>query len=696
MVAAWSPGRNALSGASHPTMKLYLAEKPSQGREIAAVLGAITKKEGWMEGDGIIVTWAFGHLLAEAEPDDYNPDYKRWSLGDLPIIPDPWQYKVAKGARKQLSTIRKLLRKASSVVIATDADREGETIGRSILEYCGWSGEIERLWLSALDEQSIRTALATLKKDHETVNLYYAGQARTRADWLIGMNLSRLYTLLAQQQGFDKVVSVGRVQTPTLRIVVERDQMIREFTPVPYFIVSIQLESEGQSFSAEWIPHNDHPDVDDHGRCIGSAYAQRISEALQAFPLITVTDTQQKKKKRPAPLVFALSDLQVLINQQTGMSAADVLKIAQQLYEAKLITYPRTACSYLPESQGEDAQKILQQLGRIHGLEQMAGNADTSLVSRCWNDAKVEKSSHHGMIPTVEIEALTQQSKEAVYVYLAIATRYIVQFYPAYEYLDTTLSLIHISNEQFEAKGRMTIVPGWKSVLGDMGEEKEKPLPDIGAIPVELPVQSINQVPKQTNPPAHYTEGSLLSAMKNAAKFVKNPDLKAMLRETTGIGTEATRADIIKNLLKKHFLTKKNREIRSTDAGRAVITTVTQQISDPAITALWEQSLDDIAHGKQTRDAFLQRQELWIKQLVKHAMKENESATAFKQIATRLPPCPKCGNPLKRISGKHGYFLSCSGYPECQYTAPDIKHSSQKKDSASQQLNNRNQQNHQL
>ena len=324
-------------------MQLYLCEKPSQARDISRVLGARQKGDGCLMGDDKIVTWCFGHLLEMASPDAYDEAFKRWSFETLPIVPSRWKLEVKKDARKQFKIIQELLKKASSVVIATDADREGETIAREILELCRWQGRIERLWLSALDDSSIRKALDNILPGAKTEPLYYAGLGRARADWLVGMNLTRAYTLIGKQHGHDGVLSVGRVQTPTLNLVVERDLLIEQFKPTAYYELIAEFGTTTGNFNAKWQPPQSVSDTE--GRCTNQQAALKVAQRIDARQG-TITKATTELKKEPAPLPFDLSSLQQEASRRWGMGAQEVLDTAQALYEThKALTYPRTGIS---------------------------------------------------------------------------------------------------------------------------------------------------------------------------------------------------------------------------------------------------------------------------------------------------------------------------------------------------------------
>src|SRR5476649_1784338 len=378
-------------------MRLFLCEKPSQGRDIAAVLGATKRGNGFLQGAGVAVTWAVGHLLETASPEAYGPQFgKPWSLNSLPILPLQWQMVVKKNTQDQFTVIEKLLKQVDEVVIATDADREGEVIARSLLDFCGWQGPVNRLWLSALDDASIRSALASIRPGADTLPLYYAGLGRSRADWLTGMNLSRLYTLKAREKGYDGVLSVGRVQTPTLALVVNRDREIASFVPKPYWLVRATLKVGEVTFTAQWVPAKTY--TDEEKRCVHQAIAHQVAQLCRQAGQAQVIEMEKKRETEATPLAFTLGTLQQACAKRWDMSPQQVLDTAQSLYEThKATTYPRTDCGFLPLTMREEIPIVLAALVKTdYSLTSLVAGLDTDIVSRIWNDKKI--TAHHGMI----------------------------------------------------------------------------------------------------------------------------------------------------------------------------------------------------------------------------------------------------------------------------------------------------------
>lgn len=649
-------------------MRLFLCEKPSQGRDIAAVLGASKKAEGCLRGNSTIVTWGFGHLLEQAAPEAYDPAYKRWALETLPIIPANWKLEVKKDGRKQFGVIRKLLKEASEVVVATDADREGETIAREILDQCQYRGKVARLWLSALNPESIRKALANLLPGDATYPLYQAGLGRSRADWLVGMNMTRAYTLLAQKQGYEGVLSVGRVQTPTLRLVVDRDRAIDNFVPTPFWEVLGHFSVATGSFTARWKPR-DETLLDDAVRCINEAAARSLAQRAQGKQG-QITHLETSRKKEAPPLVMDLATLQQEGSRRYGYGAQQVLDIAQALYEThKATTYPRTDCRYLPESMLSEAEGIVKALLQSdQGLLSLRNHLDLRRKSRVWNDSKI--TAHHGIIPTASRCDLSKMSEPERNLYDLICRHYLAQFMPLHEY-DQTDVVVKLEGEDFAVSGRQVKVDGWKVVFSkalgeDAQEDKDAESAEQKQVLPPLTqgeactAASIEVVSKRTTPPKPFTDGTLISAMKQVARHEPNETLKARLKESAGIGTEATRAGIIETLLKRGFVKKQKRALVSTATGQQLIDSLPALLTAPGMTALWEQSLDEVADGRLTLQEFMKRQEVLIQKLVQQASGITIS------VPSSAPKCPECGSPMRQRKGANGPFWGCSRYPDCK------------------------------
>lgn len=649
-------------------MRLFLCEKPSQGKDIGRILGATQRGEGCLNGSGVTVTWCIGHLVEAAAPEAYDEKLKRWSIEQLPIIPQHWRVEVKPKTATQFKVVKALLAKATQLVIATDADREGELIAREIIDLCGYRGPIERLWLSALNDASIRAALGKLRPSAETLPMYYSALARSRADWLVGMNLSRLFTVLGRQAGYDGVLSVGRVQTPTLKLVVDRDREIAAFVSVPYWAIDVSLSAGGQAFTAQWVPPEGC--TDDASRCLQQPVAQQAAQQMRAAGSAQVVSVETERVREGPPLPFDLGTLQEVCSRQLGLDVQETLEIAQALYEThKATTYPRSDSGYLPESMFAEVPTVLDSLLKTDpALRPIMAQLDRSVRSRTWNDAKV--SAHHGIIPTLEPANLSAMSEKESAVYRLIRAHYLAQFLPHHEF-DRTVANLSCGQQTLAATGKQVVVKGWRLVLAEPqpeedgdGATRSQVLPALRE-GLACQVAGVDLKALKTLPPRPYTQGELVKSMKGVAKLVSDPRLKQKLKDTVGIGTEATRANIISGLIARGYLVKKGRAVRASDAAFTLIDAVPAAIADPGTTAVWEQALDMIETGQLTLDLFINKQAAWISQLI-----TQYGSTSLSIKVPQGPACPQCGAPTRQRSGKSGPFWSCSRYPDCKGTLP--------------------------
>ncbi|MBF0358420.1 MAG: DNA topoisomerase III [Magnetococcales bacterium] len=677
-------------------MILYLCEKPSQARDISRVLGVTTRRDGYFDGPAIQVTWCIGHLLEMIVPDGYKSEWKQWRLDSLPMIPERWKLDVRKSVSKQYATVRTLLKSVDEVVLATDADREGETIGREVLERCRFKGKVSRLWLSALDDSSIKKALGAMLPGEKTLPLYHAGMGRARADWLVGMNLSRVYTILGRHGGYDGVLTVGRVQTPTLKLVVDRDRQIENFKPVDFYDLLAVLKAESGRFVAAWVPGKNN--ADSEGRCLDKELVYGLLEKIKGKAGV-VSSANTKRIKEQPPLPLELSTLQQEASRRWALGAKRGLEVAQALYEKhKAITYPRTDCRYLPKSQISDIPGVLAAISQSdQAFTKIIQGADISLRSKAWNDKKI--TAHHGIIPTTARVNIGAMSQDEFRLYDLVRRHYIAQFYPAFEF-DRTVIDSKIEAELFRASGRVERILGWKDVLRSESQNSKKASKDKQRSEQKLPpvekddiveVEKAKIEEKKTKPPPRYSEGTLIGAMKSVGRLVEDKRLRKILRESSGIGTEATRASIIENLLtRKLLVTEGKKNLVSMPVARALIDMLPHSVTDPATTAVWEQALDDIAYGEGTLEGFLDKSTTWINRLVAN-VKERErlgisqfsnlqaDASIQSECGTPKKQCPKCGKAMLRRKGPTGYFFGCSGYPGCRYTTADTESENKQK-----------------
>ncbi|MEZ8803439.1 DNA topoisomerase III [Vibrio splendidus] len=598
--------------------RLIIAEKPSLGRAIAAALPNPQKKDqGFIKcGNGDVVTWCIGHLLEQVEPDAYDDRYKKWNLADLPIVPEQWQLRPRKTSSKQLTVIRKLLKDATQIVHAGDPDREGQLLVDEVIDYCKVSKakkeSMDRLLISDLNLPAVKRALSQMRSNRDFIPLSISALARSRADWLYGMNMTRAYTLLGQKAGYQGVLSVGRVQTPVLGLVVRRDEEIENFIPKDYFTLHalIPYQNNGQSFDirARWKPSEAcKPWQDEEGRVLNRKLVENVANRIMNRPA-TVTESEQKQSKQAAPLPYSLSALQIDASKRFGMSAQQVLDTCQSLYEKhKLITYPRSDSRYLPKDHYSQRESVVDAIANnAKELQSGAQGADLSLKSKAWNDSKAD--AHHAIIPTPKKSSVNGLSANEMKIYQQIARQYLMQFYPPAVFADAKL-VFDIAGGVFIAKGRQLINPGWKVLMGKTDTEEKGdgtdtvPPLDKGTV---LTCREGLIGDKKTEPPKHFTEATLLQAMTGIARFVANKDLKAILKETDGLGTEATRAGILDTLFKRQLLTRQGKSIHSSPAGRGLINALPEDSTFPDMTAHWEHQLQGMAERNQAYQPFMQ------------------------------------------------------------------------------------------
>lgn len=651
-------------------MKLFIAEKPSMARELAQCLPAPQSRgNGFIKTGGGIVTWAYGHVLQQAEPQDYDGRYKTWRAEDLPIIPEAWKLLISPNSKDQFQTICRLIEEADTIVNAGDPDREGQLLIDEILDYIHNTKPVQRILLNALDEKSIHEALDDLRDNHDFLHLKESALARSRADWLIGMNLSRAYTLAARRQGHHVVFPIGRVKTPTLALVVRRQRELDNFKPVTYYVVKADFLHEKGLIQAQWQPADTLPGLDEEGRVIDERQAKAVLEKLQAHPEGTIEERKKTKKKENQRLPLSLSALQVLAGKRYGYSPQQVLDTAQQLYERKLTSYPRSDCEYLPLNQRKDVPKILGNLGQIQTgkLLHWVKGADGSIKSRAWNDSKI--TAHHAIIPTTmpcHFEKLTSMQQ---HIYYLVAQAYIAQFYPVHEY-DQTRIVIKAAEETFIAHGKVITQMGWKELYRSDKHDDED---DKGELPVVRKGDAVTYQQglidkKATKPPQRFTSSTLLQAMKEIYKYVKDDSLKKKLKEVQGIGTEATRATIINELIRRKFLVEegKKKYLKPTQMAYMLVDALPDEMVYPDETAIWEDRLYQMSEGKDSLQAFLDDQIMFLKRLVTAAgvAAIEPQKTADGNVVT----CPQCGSPMVLRHGKYGDFYGCSQYPKCRCT----------------------------
>lgn len=635
--------------------RLYIAEKPSLGRAIAAVLPRPHKNNnGYIEtGNGDIVTWCIGHLLEQVEPDAYDEKYKKWNMTDLPIIPEQWQLSPRKSAKQQLAVVRKLAKQATDIVHAGDPDREGQLLVDEVIDYVKVSAKkktaIQRLLISDLNPAAVKRALSTMRSNREFIPLSVSALARSRADWLYGMNMTRAYTLLGQKGGYRGVLSVGRVQTPILGLVTRRDDDIANFKPKPFYEVFALIPYQDMDIRARWKPSEAcQPWQDEEGRVLNRQLCENVLKRIKGQPA-EVTESERKETRQAPPLPYSLSALQIDAAKRFGMSAADVLANCQSLYEKhKVITYPRSDSRYLPNEHFKQANDVCRAVAsNASELLHACNGVNTALKSKAWNDKKVD--AHHAIIPTPKQISPNALSGSESKVYQLIARQYVMQFYPAAIYAEAKL-VFTIAQGHFIARGRQLMSTGWRELLGrDQAEDKAKasgnseqgltdkvPPLEKGTV---LTCREGEIKDKMTEPPKAFTEATLLQAMTGIARFVSDSSLKKILRDTDGLGTEATRAGILELLFKRQLLMRQAKNIHATDAGRGLVYALPDEATYPDMTAHWEHQLQDMADKKCAYQPFMDALQQQVGQLM-DKVKYSEVPESLRQLKSPEPRKP--------------------------------------------------------
>ncbi len=634
---------------------LILAEKPSVAREIARVLGCQQKHKHYMEGPKYVVTWALGHLVELSEPEDYDPKYRQWSLDDLPLAPERMKLKPIRETSHQLKAISQLAKRADleRLVIATDAGREGELVARWIMELIHWKKPFDRLWISSQTDKAIREGFAALKPGRAYDNLYRSAVCRAEADWLIGLNVTRALTC---KHGAS--LSAGRVQTPTLAMLIEREREIRAFQSRDYWM----LKAELGPFQAVWRSSR-RPD----GRLFDKQEADELLQKLSRARSAKVAQLKQTERSEPHPLAYDLTELQRDANRKYQFTAKQTSNVLQRLYEQhKLVTYPRTDSRYLSSDMAATlpARLAALQVPAYASIVKPLGRKLPPLSKRVVDDSKV--SDHHAIIPTEETPNLAALSADERKLYDLIVKRFVALFYPPCRYDDTAVTL-DIGGETFHAKGRVLRDPGWRAVYGQDaefggaddedgdGRQDEdgfggpaglQALPPL-SVGAELDVPRLQLHKQATKPPGRYTEASLLTAM-----------------EKHNLGTPATRADIIEKLLSSDTIERRMNTLQPTGKGAQLIELVSPELRTPELTAVWEQELERIAKGKGDAKAFMRGIR---EQTVKLVSEVKASEAEYKPHNLTHSRCPECSKPLAEVKTKRGKRLVCSN-KECSYS----------------------------
>ena len=642
---------------------LVIAEKPSVARDIARVLGANQKNGGILEGKNYVVTWALGHLVTLADPEEYDRKYEKWEMATLPMLPKEMKLVVIRQTGRQFSVVKtQLFRKdIGEIIIATDAGREGELVARWILEKAGCHKPIKRLWISSVTDKAIKEGFANLKDGHDYDNLYRAAVARAEADWLVGMNGTRALTCKYNAQ-----LSCGRVQTPTLAMIAKREEEIRKFVPKEYYGISL----ETQDVKWTW---RDEKTKSFH--TFSRERAEQIKGRLENAAL-EITSVEKKAKKTMAPGLYDLTTLQREANLKYGFSAKETLNIMQRLYENhKVLTYPRTDSRYI----GKDIVPTIKERLKACGIgpyRKLAGalmNKPVQVNGSFVDDKKV--SDHHAIIPTEQFVQLDHMTNEERKIYDMVVRRFLAVLYPASQYEQVTMEA-KAAGETFAASGKVIKSLGWKEVYeggadDDLEDEaddekklKDQRLPEMKT-GTRLKILKTSLNTGKTKPPARFTEATLLAAMENPVKFMETRDKEAVktLGETGGLGTVATRADIIEKLFHSFMMEKKGNEIHITSKAKQLLELVPEDLKKPELTADWEMKLSQIAKGRIRQGDFLHQIRDYTCEIVDE-IKNGEGTFRHDNLTNKV--CPQCGKKLLAVNGKNSKMLVCQDR-ECGY-----------------------------
>lgn len=629
---------------------VVLAEKPSVGRDIARVLNCHKKGNGYLEGGKYIVTWALGHLVTIADPEAYDDKYKSWRLEDLPMLPQTMKLVVIKQTGKQFQAVKtQLLRKdVSEIIIATDAGREGELVARWIIEKAGIKKPIKRLWISSVTDKAIKEGFAKCRDGRAYENLFASAVARAESDWLVGMNATRALTTKYNAQ-----LSCGRVQTPTLAMIAHRVNEIKQFTPTQYFGITALTENIKLTY------------VDKHNnsRIYNSETIKEIIKKIKNQKAV-ITEIQKTPKKTYAPQLYDLTELQRDAHNAFGFTAKETLSTLQKLYEQhKVVTYPRTDSRYISSDMVDTLKD------RVEACASPAYRAFTATILK--GPIKVSKhfvddqkvSDHHAIIPTEQRVNLNALSNKELKLYDLILKRFLAVLYPAYQYEQTVIKA-SIAQYQFTAKGKRVLQLGWKEIYGhdvegdeQDAEVQEQILPEL-KVNDQLFVKQLMETTGQTKPPKPFTEATLLSAMENPQRFLVHTDqeLSKTLQQTGGLGTVATRADIIEKLFSSFLIEKRGKDIFITSKGKQLLELVPEDLKSPALTGAWEQKLDAIAKGNLKKESFIQEIKGYAKSIVSEIKQSEEK---FKHDNISGTKCPECQKPMLEVKSKKGKLLVC-------------------------------------
>lgn len=668
-------------------MKLIIAEKPDQGMKLAAPFNYKRKKD-YLEispndvfPNGAYLTWAIGHLCELVPPEEYNHSWKQWSMDTLPILPEKFQHQVTNGKRKQFNVVKSLLqhRDVTEIIIAGDAGREGELIVRTIISLSKITKPMKRLWISSLTPNAVRNGFTYLRSEAETKDLYFEALSRTCADWLVGINATRAYTLLLQQKGISDVFSAGRVQTPTLALIVNREKEIQNFKSEPFWEVIAEFEVNEKKYKGKW--HKDG-----NSRLYEEKQANAVAYFCKQKPAV-ITDVEKERKEYKPPYLFNLSSLQATANKMYKFSPKKTLDIAQKLYVKGAVSYPRSDSSFVTKGEAKSFPEVLEKISKIKDYQNFFPLPVNSIINnkRFVNEKKV--SDHYAIIPTEQVTDPAKLSTDEKMIYDLIVRRLIAAHYEQAIFDYTTVHTLVDQRASFVTKGKEQVQEGWRLVFKtnnqSENDHEEQHLPPLfeGENGV---VEQVKVKNGKTQPPKRYTEGQLITLMKTAGKHVEDHELKNVLNNTEGLGTEATRAGIITVLKNRNYIEVKKNQVSPTEKGVLLVEAVGKSIlASPEMTARWEQRLNEIGKGQASPKVFMEQVKKLSTKLIEDALQEAEiwsfSHINLEQIKTSSPFKKKTAQAVKKF-GKcmmcegaiidKGKFYGCTNYPKtkCSFT----------------------------
>ncbi len=635
---------------------LVLAEKPSVGRDIAKVLNCSQGGSGCFTGAKYIVTWALGHLVTLADPEVYSDRYKTWNLEELPMLPKKMELVVIKETAKQFKTVRELMKRSDvdELIIATDAGREGELVARWIIEKAGFKKPVKRLWISSQTDRAIKDGFNNLKPARDYDNLFRSAQCRAEADWLVGLNITRALTCKYNAQ-----LSAGRVQTPTLAMIAERENEIKRFVPKDYWTIDAKVNG----FNLRWQDKSSG-----QTRLFDRAAADMIVSRVTGKTAV-IAEVKKEAKRELPPLAYDLTELQRDANKRFGYSAKQTLSIMQKLYEThKIVTYPRTDSRYITEDIVPTLLERLKSIavGTYASLAQSVIRNKLQVTKRFVDSSKV--SDHHAILPTEQYVNLSALSTEERNIFDLIVKRFIAVLSFPFEFEQTTLKA-EVSGEIFCARGKIVKSKGWKAVYegysspeDEEEDEQDQSLPEVKKND-QFKIASVKPVGGKTKPPARYTEATLLTAMEHPGKFIDNAALREVLESSSGLGTPATRADIIEKLFSSFYIERRGKEILPTSKGIQLVGLVPGDLKSPELTAKWEMQLSLISKGRENPNLFIDNMKGYASKLVANVI---ASSVSYRHENLTRERCPDCGNFLLDVNGKKGKMLVCSNR-ECGY-----------------------------